>query len=1130
MPSVLALLLPVFFAALPGEADLARLESAKNVGLAALEEGNLDEARRRFEVVRRLAPAETLGWANGAVVEMRAKAAERAKNLLAEVLKRAGDDARVLAIEGARRELAGDLAGAVEAYERAATADLSDLESRWAAARLLSGKVPGGAPRAARLVEGALERAPANVFLLARLSELARSAGDVPKALAVHDRLRVALEGRDPKLDGYLEEARRALESGDARTAGLKYRIVENLLKVSPRYQQARHDVEPDVIGIPLEDWSPALAARVRARAGAPVSVSFGEARRGGLANLTGLAAVRSTGRDGRDLVFAGRSGLVVAARGPRGYEARPPLAGAAGSVEVADVANSGRFDLVAPGALWLSEGSGWRKTAAPEGDSVTAIDFDNDGDLDLFYSSASGDRLMRNNLDGTWRDATRSAGLSEQLASRRAAAGDFDRDGDTDLVLARRAGGLLLLDNLRGGRFAVKPASLPAEGDVWTVTSGDVDADGRLDLAWAGPGTAFFALNRGDGSFAAAKPLPGTGAPLLADFDNDGFLDLLLVSPKEGSTMLRGDGAGGFSRWAVGAIPAALDAEPVDFDGDGDLDLALVTAAGAAALFENRGGNANGWMDVTLEGLPTGSAKVNRAGFGSEVEVKAQDLYVYRVVSRPVTHLGLGPRRKAEVLRIVWTNGIPQNDLAPRARTLVREVQQLKGSCPFLYAFDGTRWRFVTDVLGNSPLGLLYDGVHQAPADTREWLLVPGGSLAPSRGRLLLDLTEELWEAAYVDLAELVALDHPRGVRIVPNEPMVPPPFPRERLFTIARPQVPTAVDGSGRDRTDEISRDEGVYLGGFEPTRYQGIVAPHDLVLELPNARSARRVMLYLTGWIFYSDTSIQVSLSQRGGNKDAGADPCGICPRDVPKPRPFGPVLEVPDGRGGWKAALPAMGFPAGKTKTMPVDLSGVLVRKDPRVRIRTNLAIYWDRIVYTADDPAVEVRMSPATLAAARLSFRGFSRRYRESADGPHLFLHDDVETSPRWADMAGRYTRFGDVSELLRSADDRYVVFKGGDSIRLEYDASRLPAVPEEWERDWLLVVDGWEKDGDENTVAGQTVEPLPFHGQDTPRYGQGQKEPAALDELRRIWLTRPEGPDEFRDWIRAAGQAGRGGR
>ena len=110
---------------------------------------------------------------------------------------------------------------------------------------------------------------------------------------------------------------------------------------------------------------------------------------------------------------------------------------------------------------------------------------------------------------------------------------------------------------------------------------------------------------------------------------------------------------------------------------------------------------------------------------------------------------------------------------------------------------------------------------------------------------------------------------------------------------------------------------------------------------------------------------------------------------------------------------------MGFPAGKTKTMAVDLSGVINRRDPRVRIRTNLEIYWDRILYTADDPPPAYRLTEAPLRTARLSFRGFSRMTREGPESPHVFLHDQVETAPRWADMAGLYTRFGDVVPCSR---------------------------------------------------------------------------------------------------------------
>jgi tetratricopeptide (TPR) repeat protein len=1107
MPAALAFLWLTVFSSLLFSPDalspseLSRLEAEKNLGLAALEEGDVAQARRRFEAVRRLAPAEPLGWADGAIAAMRAKDQAQAKKLLAEASRLAAADSRVLALEGTLRELEGDSAGAVEAFEKAAAINSKDLPSRWSAARLAAGN-PGSRQRSIRNIEAALEQSPANLFLLARLCEQRRVEGNRPAALSACDRMGRAIEPGDAKLEKYLGEAKAALQSGDAQAASLKYRVVENLLRAAPRFQQARHDVEPGVVGLPLEEWSPALAASLRARPRA-IPARFSERPVPGLSGLRGLTAVRVAGKDGRDLVFAGQRGLVLVSA-QSGYRAETPLPGSASrGVEVADVTNSGELDLVTPGALWVRGKEGWRKTEIASADRVLPLDYDSDGDLDLSVSSGSGDRLLRNNLDGTWTDVTASA-LPAGLASRWAAAADFDRDGDPDLVLASSGGGLLLLDNLRGGRLAEKPASLPRTGNFLSVTAGDLNADGRPDLVWTTESRAFVALNRGDGTFLPAMELPAGGMPLLFDLDNDGHLDLFLAWPT-GSALFRNDGAGAFTR-VEGTFPAALDAEAVDFGGDGDLDLVLVTAGGGAALLENQGGNANGWLDVALEGLPTGSAKVNRFGYGSEVEIKSGQLYALRTVSRPVTHLGLGSSRKAEVLRVVWTNGIPQNLLSPPVKTLVKEVQQLKGSCPFVYAYDGKAWRFVTDALGRSPAGLLYDGVHQAPADTREWLVIPGRMLRPSGGRLLVDFTEELWEAAYFDFAELRAVDHPAGVELVANEKMVPPPFPQKALLTVSRPLTPRATDGLGRDRTNEIARRDGVFLAGFAPTRYQGIVAPHELVLDLPRARHAKKVMLYLTGWIFYADTSINVSLSQGGAL------------------RPLPPVLEVPDGRGHWTVAIPAMGYPAGKTKTMPVDLSGVLNRRDPRVRIRTNLEISWDRIFYTVDEEPAPLRPTRAPLLSASLFFRGFSRMTRETPGGPQVFVHDDVETGPRWADMAGLYTRFGDVRDLLQAADDRYVVMKGGDAVRLEFDAASLPALMPGRVRDYILVLDGWDKDADKNTVAGQTVEPLPFHGMDDARYGDPQRFPddEAHRRFQTEWLTRRGGPEEFVDALRGS--------
>ena len=1095
-------------AAFPSPADLRALQADRNVGLAALEEGNLAEATRRFAEVRKRAPTDPLGWADGAVAAMRSGDPEAAGRLLAEALRLAGGNGRVLALEATRKESAGD-PGALEAWTRTAAAVPKDAASRWAVARLRSGGDAESKKRAMADLDSALAVAPANLFLLVRLLELARATSDAATLASAHDRLTKLVAG-DARLDRALAEARAAAESGDAKTADLKYRIVENLLKATPRYQQGRRDVEPGVVGLPLEDWSEPLASAMRAHAAEPIPVRFAARPEAGLGGVEGAVAVRVAGKTARDLAFVAASGVRMATPDGGAYRLGPAVPASAGArdLAVADVLNSGELDFVTPSALFSLSGGAFRKTdlgsRPEEARTVVPFDVDSDGDLDLYVTSASGDRLWRNNLDGTFADVTESSGLPKGIASRGALAADFDRDGDPDLLLFEPRGGFLLYDNLRGGRLAPRKSGLPERGAIASAAAGDLDGDGRVDLVFSADGTAFAAINRGDGTFLEAAELdPGKAdAVRLFDYDNDGWLDALLLSSGSASKLLRNAG-GAFAEANVGALPAAIAAESVDVDGDGDLDLAFVTPKGAAVLYANDGGNTNGWIDVALEGLPTGSAKVNRFGYGSEVELKAQDLYVYRVASRPLTRLGLGGRGRAEVLRIVWTNGVPQNALDPKVRTVLREVQQLKGSCPFLYAFDGARWHFVTDVLGRAPAGLLYDGVHQAPADTREWLVVPGEMLKPRDGKLLLDFTEELWEAAYFDLAELVAVDHPAGVELSANEKMVPPPFPEKRLFTIARPRVVRAMDEKGRDRTSEIAEEDGVFLGGFAPTRYQGIVAPHDLVLELPEARSAGTVMLYLTGWIQYADTSINVSLSQR---KDLAAQ---------------GPVLEVPDGRGGWKTAIAPMGYPAGKTKTMPVDLSDVLVRADPRVRIRTNLAIYWDRIVYTADDPRIPVRLSPAPIVSAELSFRGFSRMTRLHDEAPHVFVHDDVSTEPRWGDLAGRYTRFGDVRSLLSAADDRYVVMKGGDAIRLAFDASRLPPLPDGWTRDWLFISDGWDKDADKNTVAGQTVEPLPFHGMDDARYGELVfPDTAAHREFVREYLTREGGPDEFRDAVK----------
>jgi len=152
--------------------------------------------------------------------------------------------------------------------------------------------------------------------------------------------------------------------------------------------------------------------------------------------------------------------------------------------------------------------------------------------------------------------------------------------------------------------------------------------------------------------------------------------------------------------------------------------------------------------------------------------------------------------------------------------------------------------------------------------------------------------------------------------------------------------------------------------------------------------------------------------------------------------------------------------------------------------------------------------------------ATLSERGFSRGYRETPDGPELFDHAEVTRAPSWADVPGSVTRLGDVTPLLTKTDDRWVAMKGGDAVRIEYDAAALPPLRAGWRRDYVVVSDGWDKDFDKNTVTGQSVEPYPFHAMSAYPYPAPERHPDPA--FVREWLTRPSGPRAFLDAVRGA--------
>jgi hypothetical protein len=257
---------------------------------------------------------------------------------------------------------------------------------------------------------------------------------------------------------------------------------------------------------------------------------------------------------------------------------------------------------------------------------------------------------------------------------------------------------------------------------------------------------------------------------------------------------------------------------------------------------------------------------------------------------------------------------------------------------------------------------------------------------------------------------------------------------------------------------------------------------------------------VFLFLNGWIYPTDASINFAMTQSRA--------IAIVPAQV----------QVRDAAGRWRTVIPDIGFPAGKRKTVIVDLTGKFLSPDRRVRIRTNMAIYWDQAFVAATASASPLRLTRLDPARAELRYHGFGRMsFKGGRYGPQWFDYDDLQPDRRWVPIVGAYTRYGDVLPLLLAADDQYAIFGPGDEIALSFDAAAAPPLPPGWTRDFVLYTEAWMKDADLNTATGATVEPLPFHGMSQYPYGPGEAYPSDpvhqryLDgyNTRRVGRSRP---------------------
>jgi hypothetical protein len=209
---------------------------------------------------------------------------------------------------------------------------------------------------------------------------------------------------------------------------------------------------------------------------------------------------------------------------------------------------------------------------------------------------------------------------------------------------------------------------------------------------------------------------------------------------------------------------------------------------------------------------------------------------------------------------------------------------------------------------------------------------------------------------------------------------------------------------------------------------------------------------------------------------------------------------PYVEALGENGKWSRIIDDMGFPAGGPRTMTADLSGKVPAGAKKIRITTNLQIYWDSILVSRTPQNIQdknkgVRLTAAPLVQANLAPHGFPLKIEGTPPGNVQYIYEKVSATGPYTRPAGTYTRYGDVLPLLTALDDQLVVFGSGDEVRLEFDPSKLPALPQGWVRDYFFAANGYEKDMDFYAAEGNFVAPLPFLRMGDYPYSAGKSFP-----------------------------------
>ena len=1060
------------------------------VGLAALQVGHDVQADSKLAQFTQLAASEPAGWANWGLLALRQRNFDHAAERLEHARSLAPENDDIQYLLGLLESSRGRTPEAITALRKAVELDPKNLLAVYKLAEEVERQGDAqGAAEFQNLVQKILVAQPDNVAALVELSRIAAKRGDAETLKSTVAKISERSSGWPNEVKEQVTALDDAARSGDLTLAARRTTFLRNVLVQVPAYRTNLAAIKPP----PGEEAVPfthflVLESPVFTTAAPDTAISFNTQPVSDDADPPMEYWVRaiSLGGSGAPVVATGigdriklTSGAVITF--PGGPSNVPPLQHGVLGI---DFNYDFRVDLVLAGAGGVrlhrqeSPSSFTDVTAATKlpaavlnGNYMGAwtADIEADGDLDVVLGSPHGGPLvLRNNGDGSFDQMHPFAGVSGLLGFAWA---DIDADGDPDASLINGSGKLQVFSNERQGQFVER--SMPVQpGSVVDIAVADMNGDSVLDLVLVdNHGIISVLSDKNEGTdwvvneIARGSVEKNEGRLLVADLDNNGGMDLVFSSTS-GTFVWLSDEKHVVKPLERQATDTFIS-DVADLNGDGRLDLLGRSRASRPVKALNSGSKNYHWQIVRPRAIQAvGDQRINSFGIGGEMEVRSGLLVQKQPITGPLLHFGLGEQTSADVIRVVWPNGTVRADFELKADQEVVTEQRLKGSCPFLFAFNGKQMEFVKDsVPWSSAIGLRINTLGTARVEaTEEWYKIGRDQLVPRHGYYDLRITAELWESYYYDHLALMVVDHPEGTEVFVDERFVIPPA-KLAITTVSTPRkIVQARDDLGFDVTSIVNTLDGNYLDTFGRGKYQGVTRDHYVEIDLgDDAPASGPLWLIAHGWMHPTDSSINVAISQ-GQQEQA---------------KPLS--LEVQDASGEWKIVRPNLGFPAGRKKICLFDLADVFTSGAPRrLRLRTNLEIYWDLLEWAPGVPDATPKINRLDPDVADLHYRGYSVISRANDSSPEIPDYNRLSSSKQiWRDLIGYYTRFGDVRELLKLVDDRYVIMNAGDEMTFRFPAPAAP--PAGWVRDYVIVGDGWIKDGDLNSTFSKTVQPLPYH-------------------------------------------------